>query len=166
MGDTFHARETERLRALVGTPLAGFPARAGAFAADFAFSFAAFGAAAILLLPRVQRLGWLPLNDMKLQFNFSNWYSLVFLVLYFGVATFLGAGQTPGKRLFRIRVVSTVHERLSFWHCLERALGYGASVLEFGFGFLQFFIDPNRRTVHDRIAETIVIRVPRSNSRA
>jgi uncharacterized RDD family membrane protein YckC len=40
---------------------------------------------------------------------------------------------------------------------VERALGYGASFLEFGFGFLQYFIDSNRRTVHDRIAETIVI---------
>jgi hypothetical protein len=29
----------------------------------------------------------------------------------------------------------------------------------FGFGFLQYFIDYNRRTVHDRIAETIVIKV-------
>lgn len=166
MADTFHAHETERLRALAGTPLAGFPARAGAFVVDFAVSFAVFVTGAILLLPRVQRLGWLPLHDMKLQFNFANWYSLVFLVLYFGIATFLGAGQTPGKRLFRIRVVSTVHARLSFWHCLERALGYGASALEFGFGFLQFFIDPNRRTVHDRIAETIVVRVPRSKLRA
>jgi hypothetical protein len=38
-------------------------------------------------------------------------------------------------------------------------LGYYASSLEFGFGFLQYFIDYNRRTVHDRIAETIVIKV-------
>jgi len=36
----------------------------------------------------------------------------------------------------------------------------GASFLEFGFGFVQYFIHPNRRTVHDRIAETIVIREP------
>ena len=56
-----------------------------------------------------------------------------------------------------IRVVSVVHEKIGFWHAVERALGYGASFLEFGFGFLQYFIDPNRRTVHDRIAETIVI---------
>jgi uncharacterized RDD family membrane protein YckC len=36
-------------------------------------------------------------------------------------------------------------------------LGYGASTLELGFGFIQYFIHPNRQTVHDRIAETIVI---------
>ena len=49
------------------------------------------------------------------------------------------------------------NERLSLWHSIERALGYAASALEFGFGFMQYFVHPNRRTVHDRIAETIVV---------
>jgi len=56
-----------------------------------------------------------------------------------------------------IRVVSTSHERLSLWHSIERALGYAASALEGGFGFAQYFVHPNHRTVHDRIAETIVV---------
>jgi hypothetical protein len=50
------------------------------------------------------------------------------------------------------------HHRISFWHCMERALGYGASGLEGGLGFLQIFWNPNRMCLHDRIAETIVIR--------
>ena len=97
--------------------------------------------------------------NLHLKF-FSNWYSVVWWVLYFGLATYLGNGRTPGKRLLRIRVVSLVHRRLSLWHAFERALGYGASALEFGFGFVQYFIHPNRRTVHDRIAETIVVADP------
>jgi hypothetical protein len=40
---------------------------------------------------------------------------------------------------------------------MERALGYGASMLEGGFGFAQYFTNPNRCCVHDRIAETIVV---------
>jgi uncharacterized RDD family membrane protein YckC len=63
--------------------------------------------------------------------------------------------------LLKIRVVSVTHEHLSVWHSVERSLGYGASILEGGFGFLQYFIHPNRQTVHDRIAETIVIKVER-----
>ena len=66
-------------------------------------------------------------------------------------------GQTIGKKICHIRIVSLVHERIGLWHSLERALGYGASALEAGFGFFQYFIRPDRRTVHDRIAETIVI---------
>ena len=79
-------------------------------------------------------------------------------VAYFALATFAGNGSTPGKRLLGIRVVSLVHDRITLWHCVERALGYAASFLEAGFGFLQYFTHPNRQTVHDRIAETIVVR--------
>ena len=80
------------------------------------------------------------------------------VALYFGLGTWLGHGQTPGKRLLRIRVVSLTHGHLSLWHAVERSLGYAASVLEGGFGFLQYYIHPNRQTVHDRIAETIVVK--------
>jgi uncharacterized RDD family membrane protein YckC len=83
-------------------------------------------------------------------------------VLYFGLITFFTKGYTFGKRIFRIRIISTSHNHLTLWHSIERSLGYYASSLEFGFGFLQYFIDYNRRTVHDRIAETIVIKVKKT----
>ena len=84
---------------------------------------------------------------------------LLIPVIYFGLITCCTNGYTFGKRIFRIRIVSTNHKHLTLWHSIERSLGYYASSLEFGFGFLQYFIDYNRRTVHDRIAETIVIKV-------
>jgi hypothetical protein len=40
---------------------------------------------------------------------------------------------------------------------MGRSLGYGASALEGGFGFIQYITHPNAQTVHDRIAETIVV---------
>jgi uncharacterized RDD family membrane protein YckC len=87
---------------------------------------------------------------------------LLIPVVYFGLITCITNGYTFGKRLLRIRIVSTNHKNLTLWHSIERSLGYYASSLEFGFGFLQYFIDYNRRTVHDRIAETIVIRVKKT----
>lgn len=78
-------------------------------------------------------------------------------ILYFGILLWKGKGRTPGKRLMRIRVVSIVHRHLSFWHSVERALGYGAAALEGGFGFIQFFIHPYRRCAQDRLAETMVV---------
>lgn len=81
---------------------------------------------------------------------------MIFLILYFGLVLFWGNGRTPGKRLVGIRVVSLVHERITFCQSMERALGYGASMLEGGFGFVQYSTNPNRCCVHDRIAETIV----------
>lgn len=71
--------------------------------------------------------------------------------------TYFGNGKTLGKKLLKIRVVSLTHSKITLFQAIERALGYGASFLELGFGFMQFFINPNRRTVHDRIAETIVV---------
>jgi uncharacterized RDD family membrane protein YckC len=78
-------------------------------------------------------------------------------VLYFGIFLWLGNGRTPGKRIMKIRVVSLVHTHISFWHAAERALGYGAALLEGGFGFAQFFLHPYRRCAQDRLAETIVV---------
>jgi uncharacterized RDD family membrane protein YckC len=157
--DTYQPHELARRDQLKGAPLASFPARAAAaFVLDFFAAFLLFlglliGGARIL-----DYLEWIdPDANINLKFDFTNWYSLVFLVLYFGLFTYWGNGKTPGKRLMKIRVVSLTHEHISLWHAIERALGYGASALELGFGFLQYFIHPNKQTVHDRIAETIVI---------
>jgi uncharacterized RDD family membrane protein YckC len=104
-----------------------------------------------------------PVESKGLQFNASDLLATILKlsipVLYLGLITYFTNGYTIGKRIMKIRIVSTHHAHLSLWHSIERSLGYYASSLEFGFGFLQYFIDYNRRTVHDRIAETIVIKV-------
>ncbi len=81
--------------------------------------------------------------------------------IYFALMTYFFRGKTIGKWIMRIRIVSLYHHRISFWHCVERALGYVASTLELGLGFLQIFWNPNRMALHDRIAETIVIQEKR-----
>jgi uncharacterized RDD family membrane protein YckC len=81
-------------------------------------------------------------------------------ILYFTIAFYFFNGQTIGKYLFRIKVLSLYHEHLRLWHCIERSLGYLASALEFGFGYIQAFWNPNRMTLHDKIGETIVVNLP------
>ena len=82
---------------------------------------------------------------------------IILPILYFGLFLWQGNGRTPGKRLLKIRVVSLVHTHITFWHAVERALGYGAAFLEFGFGFFQYFLHPYHRCAQDRLAETIVV---------
>jgi uncharacterized RDD family membrane protein YckC len=153
----YNGTVSHRMQELHGLPLASFKRRAGAFYIDFLI-------AALICLPllmygaRLLQRFDLVKGDVHLEFDYEHWYSIIPLVAYFALSTYYGNGKTPGKRLMGIRVVSIVHEKIGFWHAVERALGYGASFLECGFGFLQYFIDANRRTVHDRIAETIVIR--------
>jgi uncharacterized RDD family membrane protein YckC len=155
---TYNSHETKRMLEVHGSELASFTRRAGAFLLDLAIAAGLFGIVASIIEPILSKLGWIQ-SERDIVFTPNmNWYSIVWTVLYFGLAAYIGNGKTPGKRVLGIRIVSLAHERISLWHCIERALGYGYSLLELCFGFIQYFIYPNRRTLHDRIAETIVIR--------
>ena len=87
----------------------------------------------------------------------SHFAWVVWLILYFGLIVWRSNGFTPGKKLFGIRILSLTHPQITLWQSIERALGYGASMLEAGLGFFQYFTARNRCCVHDRIAETIVV---------
>ena len=85
--------------------------------------------------------------------------------LYFTLSFYFWKGQTIGKRIVRLRVISLYHEHLGLWHCFERSLGYYASTLEGGFGFIQAFWNPNRMALHDKIGETIVIKLQKNTQK-
>lgn len=182
----FSARETEWLQELDGIELAGFHQRALAFLVDWIFIGLAFsmlvgaiglGYIAILRLqgkplpdphhytnvlvnPDAKMLGEQTVNVQQEGHESGAEHlvsGIVVPILYFGVLLWKGKGRTPGKRIMKIRVVSISHRHLSFWHSVERALGYGAAALEGGFGFVQFFLHPYRRCAQDRLAETIVV---------
>ena len=158
----FDARVTQRLKALEGVPLAGFRRRAQAFLVDMAVVLVLFVA---LELPDALREARATGHNVVVRFEpFKSLTGVAVVLAYFGLATWLGNGRTLGKRLLGVRVVSLTHERITLWQAVERALGYGASALEAGFGFLQVFVHPNRRAVHDRIAETIVVAEPRGGA--
>jgi len=79
-------------------------------------------------------------------------------ILYFAISNYITNGQSIGKKILGIKIISIYHHRIGLWHCIERSLGYVASTLELMIGFYQVFWNPNRMTLHDRIAETIVIK--------
>ncbi|MFC6645847.1 RDD family protein [Granulicella cerasi] len=156
----FHAHESARMDALNGLPLASFWRRAWAIVIDLLL-VAIFRAVFHLNGHHENEavkgsMGWFLIEGEETVRH------LIESTLYFAVALKLGKGQTIGKWLMKIKVVSLMHESLTWWQSIERALGYGASLLEGGFGFLQYYIHQNRMCVHDRIAETIVIDLQRS----
>lgn len=180
----FSARETAWLKELDGIELAPFWRRALAFLLDCTLILTTFvlliAGATFLYVFYGRHTGRntpsinIQINPEKMNFTTKEGatlahvgeegvhivYYTVVPVLYFGLFTWLSRGRTAGKALFRIRVVSIAHRHLSFWHSIERALGYGAAALEGGFGFIQFFIHPYRRCAQDRLAETIVVTEP------
>jgi uncharacterized RDD family membrane protein YckC len=154
---TYDAHETKVMKRLHGVTLASFGRRAAAILIDIGFGTIFIFLVAILIEPILRAKGWVTdEKPIKIVF-FGNWYCTLGYALYFALAAYFGKGRTPGKRLVRIRIASLTHDHLTFWQCVERSMAYGFSVLELGFGFFQFFINPNRRTVHDRVAETVVI---------
>ena len=145
--------------ALDGRELASFRRRSAAIAIDMVAVILIFAALAIPLAL------WYKHHQIGAHFEFNpfeNWYSTLLPVVYCGLVVWRTNGLTLGKRLMGIRIVSLTHERISLWQSVERALGYGASLLEAGSGFIQYGIHPNKQTVHDRIAETIVVRERRN----
>ncbi len=144
---------------LEGLPLASFGRRACALIIDFVAVFVLAAAIAEPVGSLWERTH--PGTHLKIVLAFgpgANWYSIAAVATYFTLSVFATNGLTLGKRLCGIRIVSTVHERISLWHALERALGYVVSAGELGLGFAQYFTTSNCRTTHDRIAQTIVVR--------
>lgn len=78
--------------------------------------------------------------------------------IYLTLFTALWKGRTPGKRLLDLRVVTLTGEPLGLLRAFERAGGYAAGFATGLFGFARVWWDPNRQAIHDKIAETVVVR--------
>ncbi|HEX8906136.1 MAG TPA: RDD family protein [Longimicrobiaceae bacterium] len=78
--------------------------------------------------------------------------------LYFTAFTALWKGQTPGKKLFGIRVLRLDGLPMTLWASFERFGGYAAGLFTGLTGYLQVFWDRNRQAIQDKISETVVIR--------
>lgn len=89
-------------------------------------------------------------NDVGLRFGWLGVYFSLFLSWW--------QGQTPGKRLLGLRVVHLDGTPITLWTAFERFGGYAAGLATGLIGFAQVYWDPNRQAIHDRIAQTVVIR--------
>jgi uncharacterized RDD family membrane protein YckC len=82
-------------------------------------------------------------------------FALVFVVYFAGFWS--TAGQTPGMRLFGLRVVSYAHAPLGLGRSLVRLVALALSIVLCFAGFLPALVDGRRRTLHDFIARTLVV---------
>lgn len=69
-------------------------------------------------------------------------------------------GQTLGKMAVHIKVVGRDGSPISLGQAFVRWLGYLASALPLGIGFLMALVNDERRTLHDLLAGTVVVELP------
>ena len=70
-------------------------------------------------------------------------------------------GQTPGMRLMRLKVIDRRGEPPHLLRALLRVVGLGLAIIPLFAGFLPVLFDARRRGIHDLLAGTTVIHVPR-----
>lgn len=102
---------------------------------------------------------WLGESDAIVQGPADVLISWVFPIVW-TVAFWLKKGATPGKMLVGIRIVrAETGEPLSVGRCLGRYVSYFVSALVFCLGFLWVVWDDRKQGWHDKIADTVVIKV-------
>jgi uncharacterized RDD family membrane protein YckC len=104
-----------------------------------------------------------------IEFSSSDWFEprvmglmiAVTVVTMFAYLTLSIAltGRTPGMRLLSLRTIDLRTGLIpTGGQSIKRSLGYIFSLALFGLGLVYALVDRDRRTVHDRLSNTIVVR--------
>ena len=87
---------------------------------------------------------------------------LIVLSVYgFFILFWLAGGQTLGMQAWRIKLVSSNSDKLTFKQTLLRCLAASLSTACLGCGYLWCLIDPERKYWHDRLSNTELILLPK-----
>jgi uncharacterized RDD family membrane protein YckC len=69
-------------------------------------------------------------------------------------------GQTPGKMAIRVKVVRSDGSNIGYGRALLREIpGKFLSSILFGIGYLMVALDPQKQGLHDKIADTLVVKI-------
>lgn len=140
---------------------AGLAARFGATLIDLTLQILVaglFGVAAGLFESYVLPMQELALWIVQLLTAFGILFLFVVFYVYYFFFEWLWDGQTPGKRLMKLRVMQADGMPISYWHALVRNILRIADFLPFfyGAGALVAILNDSNRRIGDIVAGTIV----------
>jgi uncharacterized RDD family membrane protein YckC len=135
--------------AAAALPRAGFWSRMGALAID------------LLLCSLVMVLAacFLPLGRLGVHFNPLY---LPPIAAAYGALLWKWRSTTIGGIVCNLKVVRLDDRPIDWSTCIVRALGCVLSVTAVGLGFIWIAIDDDRQSWHDKIAGTVVVRLPKA----
>jgi uncharacterized RDD family membrane protein YckC len=101
-------------------------------------------------------------NSFSQMFSWLNWNTISllssgFYIIGYYVFFWYFTGQTPGKALLGLRVITTDGRRVSPLRGIIRYIGYSLSAIAFFMGYFWILIDDKRQGWHDKLAGTLVI---------
>jgi len=79
-------------------------------------------------------------------------YPIVYRIFFWWTAE-----RTPGMAAMGLQLVRLDAKPMTFFAALKRLVGYAASLLVGGLGFLSILVSDRRQGLHDRIAGTVVL---------
>ena len=80
----------------------------------------------------------------------------------YAVASWARGGQTLGMRPWRLRVIGAATPSATRSQLILRYLWSTVSLVAFGLGFAWSLVDPQRRSWHDRLSGTRMVRQPKA----
>lgn len=83
--------------------------------------------------------------------------SFIVGLIYYSVFLLQWNGQTPGKRVMKVRVVKADGSALTFADVFIRYIGYYLNSIVLLIGWIWAFFDPRRQGWHDKMARTYVV---------
>lgn len=88
-------------------------------------------------------------------------FYILFILLTTVYVTYMHAvyGQTLGKRLLRLRVLTTHGEDLGYVNAFFRFVATCFAIGLLGMGVVWIMLDPNKQGWHDKISRTVVVRI-------
>jgi len=98
-----------------------------------------------------------PTSILDAYISVSNGLALAVTWLYYALQESSAAQATLGKRALGIKVTGTEGERISFGHATGRHFGKIISSIILLIGYLMMLWDDRRQTLHDKLANTLVV---------
>jgi uncharacterized RDD family membrane protein YckC len=136
------------------TPFAGAATRAAALALDAAIVFLIFVSVAALVAVVSLLVGTLRPEWLVGVLLGAGWTLLAggYFLLFW-----TGTGQTPGMRLFHVRLLGPGGRPPALGRSLVRAVGMVLAIIPFFAGFIPVLFDRRRRGLPDYLAGTVVV---------
>lgn len=146
------ASENERSERL---PYAGFAKRLGAFLVDAVIVFLpCFLIAIVVVLASSLQKDRVVVALTEL---FLQAFIAIVPAVYAGLFESSSWQATPGKKLFKIKVVDLSGKRCTFARAISRNLAFAVSDLSLGLGYLLMLKSKRKQCLHDMVANCLVL---------